>query len=125
MNDFAQPLVGEVNLLAHVQAVFLGLLRDQIFVRDVQLFFAGIAGELDDFHAVAQRLRYGVHPVGRGDKKHLREIERHIQVVIAERVVLFWVENFHQRRRRVAAEIASELVHLVQHHHRIVRFAAL
>src|SRR6266849_4696296 len=38
VNDFAQPLVGEVNLLAHVQAVFLGLLRDQLFVRDVQLF---------------------------------------------------------------------------------------
>src|SRR6267378_5529442 len=45
--------------------------------------------------------------------------------MIAERVVLLRVENFHQRRGWVAAEIASELVHFVQHHHRIVGFPAL
>ena len=43
------------------------------------------------------------------------KIERHIQIVIAERRVLLRIEHFHQRRRRIAPEIAAELVDLVQH----------
>ncbi len=42
--------------------------------------------------------------------------------MIAERCVLLRIEHFHQRRRRIAAEIAAELVHLVQHQHRVHRF---
>ncbi len=125
MNDFAQPFVGEINLLAHFQAVLLGLLRDQVLVRDVQLLFSRVAGQLNDFHAVPQRLRDGIHPVRGGDEQHFGKIERHIQIMIAERVVLLGVENFHQRRGRIAAEIAAELIHFVQHHDRVVGFPAL
>ena len=53
------------------------------------------------------------------------KIERHVEIVIAERVVLLRIEHFHQRRRRIAAEIAAELVHFVQHHDRILRLGAL
>ncbi len=56
---------------------------------------------------------------------HLRQIERHIQIVIAERRVLLRIEHFHQRRRRIAAEVAAELVHFVQHQDRVVGFGAL
>src|SRR6267378_2862491 len=107
VDDFPQPLVGEVDLLAHFYAVLGGLLGDQVLVRDVQLLFARVAGQFDDLHAVAQRLGDGIHPVGRGDEQHSREIERHIQIVIAERVVLLRVENFHQSRRWVATEVTA------------------
>ena len=94
-------------------------------MRDVQFFFAGIAGKFDDLHAVAQRLRDGIHPVGRGDEQHFRQIKRHVKIMVAERVILLRVEHFHQRRRRIATEIASQFIDFIQHHHRIVGFRAL
>ena len=66
----------------------------------------------------------GVQPVGRGDEEHLAQIERHVQVVIAELAVLLRVEHFQQRRRRIAAEVAAELVHLVQHEDRVAALGA-
>ena len=51
----------------------------------------------------------------------LRQIELDVEVVIAERVVLRRVEHLEQRRRRVAAPVGAELVHLVQHDHRVHR----
>src|SRR6202035_899248 len=44
MDDFPQPTVRELQLLAHFQPVFGSLLRNQVLVCDVQLFLSGIAG---------------------------------------------------------------------------------
>ena len=57
VDDLAQALVGELDLLADLEPVFGGLLRDQVLVGDVDLLDLGVAGQLDDLHAVAQRLR--------------------------------------------------------------------
>src|SRR5207248_3025260 len=32
--------------------------------------------------------------------------------------------NFQQRRRRIAAKVAAEFIHLVEHEHRVVSFRA-
>src|SRR5439155_374952 len=85
VDNLLQALVRELDLLADFQAMFLGLLGDQVLVRDVQLLFACVSRQFDDLHAVPQRLRDGIHPVRRGDEQHFREIERHIQIVISER----------------------------------------
>ena len=50
------------------------------------------------------------------------QIERHVQIVVAERVVLLRIQRLQQRRCRIAAEVASQLVDLVQHDHRVVGF---
>src|SRR2546423_1569672 len=112
VNDFPEPLVGEGDLLVDSEAVLRGLLRDQVLVGNVQLLFSRVAGQFDDFHAVPQRLGDGIHPVRRGDEQDLRKIKRHIQIVITEGVVLLRVENFHQRRRGIAPEVAAEFVDL-------------
>ena len=125
VNELAQSFVGEFDLLRYFHPVFRRLLRNQVSVCNVELLFTRIARQFDNLHTVAQRLRDGIHPVRRGDEQNLRQVERNVEVVIAERVVLFRVEHFHQRRRRVAAEIAAELVDFVEHHDRIVGFAAL
>ena len=125
VNDFPEPLVGEGDLLVDSEAVLRGLLRDQVLVGNVQLLFSRVARQFDDFHAVPQRLGDGIHPVRRGDEQDLRKIKRHIQIVITEGVVLLRVENFHQRRRGIAPEVAAEFVDLVKHHDRVVRFSAL
>ncbi len=93
-------------------------------IGDVHLLDFRIARELDDFHTIAQRFGNRVQPIRRGHEEHLRKIERHVEVVIPERVVLLGIENLHQCRRRIAAEIASELIHFVQHEHRIVGLGA-
>ena len=90
----------------------------------MRLLVLGVARQVDDLHAVAQRLRNGIEHVRSADKEHLGQIERNIQVVVPERVVLLRIQRFQQRRRRVAAEVASQLVDLVQHKDRIVGLRA-
>ena len=40
--------------------------------------------------------------------------------MISERKVLSRIEDFQQRRRRIAAEVHPEFVYLIEHHHRVV-----
>ena len=54
-------------------------------------------------------------------KSTAREVERQIEIVIAEVVVLLRIEHLEQRRLRVAAKVGADLVDLVDHHHRIAR----
>ena len=49
------------------------------------------------------------------------EVERHGEVVVAERVVLLRVEHFEQRRARVALDARADLVDLVEHHDAVAR----
>ena len=63
----------------------------------------------------------GSRQVGGGDEQHLREVERHVEVVVDEGVVLLGVEHLEQRRRGIAAEVGAELVDLVEHEDRVVR----
>ena len=90
----------------------------------LQLLLLGVAGELEHFHAVAERRRNRVEHVGGRDEQHLRQVERHVEVVIAERVVLLRIEHLEQRRRRIAAEVGAELVDLVEDEDRILRLGA-
>ena len=48
----------------------------------------------------------------------------HIQIVVAEGGVLLGIQRFEQRRSRIAAEVASDLVDFVEHEDRIVGFGA-
>src|SRR5262249_45585786 len=46
-------------------------------------------------------------------------IVRDLEVVIRERVVLLRIEDLEERRRRVAAEVVTDLVDLVHHEDRV------
>ncbi len=105
--------------MLRLEAVLLELSPNEISARDLQFLAVGVAGEGNDFHAVAHRFRDAFNVVGRGDENDLREIERHIEVTIDKGVVLPRIEHFEQRARRIAAEIGADLVDLVQHHDRI------
>ena len=84
------------------------------------LLLLGVSGELDDLHAVAQRRRDRVEHVRRRDEQHPRQVERHVEIVVAERGVLLGIEHLEQRRGRIAAEVHAELVDLVEHEHRVL-----
>ena len=103
-----------------IEPVLRDLARNQVAERDHDLLLLGVALQRNDFHAVAQRVGNRIEHVGRGNEQDLRQIERHVQVVIAEGSVLLRIEHFQQRRGRVAAKVAPQLVHFVQHEDRIV-----
>ena len=101
--------------LVGLQAVRLELPAHEVTARDLDLLLLRVAGQLDDLHAVAQRARDRVEHVGGGDEEHLREVEGHAEVVVAERRVLLRIEHLEQRRRGIALEAGAELVDLVEH----------
>ena len=80
-----------------------------------------VAGERDHLHAVAQRPRDLVEHVRGRDEHDTAQVERHAEIVVAERVVLLRVEHFEQRGARIALDAGAELVDLVEHHHAVAR----
>ena len=64
--------------------------------RNRHLFLCRVAVEPDHFHAIDQRRGNRVGEVGCRHEEHLREIELHVEVVIAKRVVLSRVEYFEE-----------------------------
>ena len=52
------------------------------------------------------------------------KIERHVEIVVAEGGVLLGIERFEQRRTRIAAEVAPDLVDFVEHEDRIFGLGA-
>ena len=122
-DELAQRGVGDFHVLPR-EAVFLDLARDEIALGDLQFFGLGVAGQFDDFQPVAQRGMNRLQPVGRGDEQHARQIERQIEVMVGERVVLRRIEHFQQRRRRVAAKIRADLVQFVEQNDRVAAFDA-
>src|SRR5207237_8375771 len=75
----------------------------------------GVAGDFDDFHAVAQGGWHGVQVVGGGDKDDLGEVEGYVEVVVHEGVVLAGVEHFEQGAGGVPAEVGADLGDFVEH----------
>ena len=84
-----------------------------MFFGDVHLLVFGVTGEIDHFHTVKKRRRNVVAVAG-GHKHDVRQIKVQIEVVILEGAVLFRIEHFKQRRRRVTAVVAPELVDFIQ-----------
>ena len=122
-NDGADRRVAEVRAVGR-QPVVDDLLGDQVLDGDLELLFLGVTRELEHLHPIAQRRRHRVEHVGGRDEEDLGQVERDVEVVVAERVVLLRVEHLEQRRRRVAAEVRPELVNLVEDEDGVLRFGA-
>lgn len=90
------------------------LARQQVIQRDLALLLLGVARQLDDLHAVEQRTRNSRKIVRRREEHDIGQVERQLDIVVAERDVLFGVEHLEHRGGRVSAEIAAHLVDLVE-----------
>ena len=95
------------------------LLGDQVPLCDLELFLVGIAGQLDDLHAVQQGARDRRGGVRGGDEEDAGEIKRQFKEVVAEAGVLLPVQRLQKRRRGVSAVVGGQFVDLVEHHERI------
>ena len=70
------------------------LLGQQVTLRDMYLLLVGIAGQLDDLHAVEQRTRDGIGRIGGHDEQHTAQVDRDFQIVVTECMVLLRIEHF-------------------------------
>jgi len=90
------------------------LLWNEKTLRDADLFKFQIPGQADDLHTVLQRWGDGWQRVCRGNEEDLGEIEIHFQVMVAEGIILLWVEDLQKGRRRITPEIHAHLIHLIK-----------
>ena len=102
------------------QSVRGELAREEILLGNLTFLVGGIAGEFQRLHPVAQGNGYRVQLVRRSDKHHFGQIERDIEVVVGEGVILLRIQHFEQGGTRVAAKIRAEFVNLIKHEDRIV-----
>ena len=79
----------------------------------------GVAVELDNLHAVAQRFRYGLQLVGRGNKHDIAQVEVDVQIVVTKGAVLGRVEHFQQRAAGVATPVLANFINLIQYEDRV------
>ena len=93
----ADGVVSEADVF-RLEAVFLHLARYQVAAGDLQFLLLRVTGKVDDLHTVAQGRRHRVDLVGRGNEHDIGETERHVDVVVGERVVLLRVQHLQKRR---------------------------
>ena len=96
------------------QAVGLEHLFNEMLLRDLEFFAFDVAGDMNDLHAVLQRPRDLTQHVRGAHEHDLRQVVVEVHVVVVERVVLFRIEHFEERRRRIAAEVHRHFVDLVE-----------
>ena len=85
---------------------------------DLDLLVLGVARKANDLHAVHERRR-NVERIRRGDEHDVRQIVVDLEIVVVERRVLLGIQDLEQGRRRIAAEVLTHLVDLVQEEERI------
>src|SRR6266550_7570159 len=90
----------------------------------MDFLFLRVALQFDDLHAVAQRLSNGIKHVGGRDEEDFRQVECHVQIVIAESRVLLWIEGLEERRRWITAKIAPDFIDFVEHENGVFSLSA-
>ena len=117
-NDLADRAVRKADIV--LRETRLGdRLGHQMALRDLKMLHRRVARQLDDLHAVKQRLRDRIPGVGRADEEYMREVVGQVHIVVVEGAVLFRIQHFKQRRARVPVKASHDLVDLVEHDHRV------
>ncbi len=85
-------------------------------------FLRRVAAERNDVHAVIQRARNGGSVVCRGDKQHVAEVERQVDVMVLKRALFCsGSSTSKQRRRRIALKALTELIDLIEQDEWVIR----
>ncbi len=87
-----QHRFGKIHFLGS-QTGFLQPSRPEVPQGDFAFLPLAVSIQPDDFHTVEQGLRERLQRIRRCDEKHFRQIERQIQIVVPERMVLRRVQN--------------------------------
>jgi hypothetical protein len=82
-DDCADRIVRKCDVFG-LQPVVRDLLLDEMLARNRELLLFRIARDLEHFHAIAQCRRHRVEHISGRDEQHLGEVERNVEIVIAE-----------------------------------------
>ena len=121
IDDF---LVAQTELGSR-KTIGLDLLRNEMFLGNVQLVHFCVGRQLNDLQTVSQRHRYIVQIVRCSDEQYFGEIVRLFQVVVAEQLVLFRVQYLQQCAGRIAFVVIAEFIDFIDEEHRIDDTGAL
>ncbi len=113
-NDGPYGLGGNIELFGS-EAVSLQLPGNEEVEGNLQLLLLGVAGKLQNLHAVLEGRGNGVQEIRRGDEHNLGEVIAHIQVMVRKRIILLRVQHLEEGRGRVAPEVGADLVHFIQY----------
>src|SRR5215471_6325552 len=113
MDQTTEGSIRELYFLP-LQPVLFQLARDKIAFGNFELFRFGVAGQLNDFQPVPQGGMDWLKPIGRGNEEDAGKVERQIQIVVGESIVLSRVQDFQQGRGRVTAKIGADFVQFVE-----------
>ena len=95
------------------------LLGHQVVLGNFDLFFAGVARDLNELHSVAQGRLNSAQVIGCCNKKNLRKVVAHLEKMVVKTVVLFGVKNLEQCARRISLRTHTQLVDFVKNQHRV------
>mmetsp|Transcript_108233 Transcript_108233/g.231082 ORF Transcript_108233/g.231082 Transcript_108233/m.231082 type:complete len:500 (+) Transcript_108233:594-2093(+) len=97
----------------------------QVILSNAELLLEVVAREADDLHAVEQGPWDRVRDISSAHKKNTAAVHRYVEIVIQEGAVLRGVQEFQQRRCRVALMSTTDLVDLIDEHQGVVRLNLL
>src|SRR5687768_17688684 len=106
--------------MIRLQTRFFESSRPQITPRNLGFLSFAVPLKPYDFHSVQERLADRIQGIRSRNEKYFGEIEWQVEIMIPERMVLGRIQDFQERRRGIAAEVATQLVHFVQHEDGIV-----
>ena len=112
-DDLLQRAVRDLKL-SGTQRVLGHLFLHQMVLGDTELLRSGIGTKLNNLHTVKQRRSNGGGIIGSGDKQHLGQIHRKLNIMIGKGIVLLRVQRLQQCGGRVALNVVADLVNLVQ-----------
>jgi len=101
--------------------VHFALFFNKIVFGNDQLLLSGIAGKLNYLHSVKKSRRNRAAVIRGRDKNNLAEINRELNIVISEGIVLFRIKGFKQSSCRVTLIITSQLVNFIKKNNRVKR----
>ena len=118
-HDVEERLVRD-RQLALGDPVLLRSFGDEMLPGNAHLLVRGVAAELDDLEAVAERRRERLEGVRGANEHDLGQVERQLEVVVGERLVLLRIEDFEERGLGRAAPASAHLVDLVEEEDRVL-----
>ena len=99
--------------LAFTYTVVLHQLGQQMIECNMHFFIFRVARQPNHFHTVEQ-CRWNVQRIAGCHEHHVRQVEVDFDIVILECMILLGVEHFQKARRRVATEIRTHFVDLIE-----------
>src|SRR5690606_997373 len=116
--DLPQYVIFDFDI-RRFEAVLLALTGNEVLFGNLYFLLRRVSIDLNDLHPVQQGGLNGRKRIGRSDKHDLREVVLQLEVVVVKGRILLRVQYLQQRGGRVAPEVLTHLVDLIENENRV------